>query len=278
MSAIEDVSGREILDSRGNPTVEVEVTLASGAVGRAAVPSGASTGAHEAIELRDGGDRYGGKGVRAAVEHVGGPLADAVIGIEGADQRFVDRVLIDADGTADKSRYGANAILGVSLAVAHAAAGERGLPLYRYVGGANAHTLPVPMMNVVNGGAHADSNVDVQEFMLVPIGAASFAEGLQWGAETYHALKAILQERGLSTALGDEGGFAPDLPSNEDALALLVTAIERAGYRPGAEIALALDVAATELSADGRYVLAGEGRSFTAGEFAAYLADLCARY
>jgi enolase len=278
MSAIEDVVGREILDSRGNPTVEVEVLLESGASGRAAVPSGASTGAHEARELRDGGARYGGAGVERAVDHVNGILRDVVVGLEAADQREIDRLLCDADGTDHKSRLGANAILGVSLAAAHAAAEERGLPLYRYVGGANAHVLPVPLMNVLNGGAHADSNVDVQEFMLVPLGAASFAEALRWGAESYHALKSLLKERGLSTALGDEGGFAPDLPSNEEALVLLLSAIERAGYRPGEEVALALDVASTELFADGRYSLTGEGRSFTSAEFADYLADLCARY
>src|SRR5690349_17114615 len=225
MSEIVGVQAREILDSRGNPTVEVEVELASGAQGRAAVPSGASTGAHEAVELRDAGDRYGGKGVRTAVGNVNGEIADAVAGMEALDQRILDDELCRLDGTPNKARLGANAILGVSLAVARAAADECDLPLYRYVGGANAHVLPMPMMNVLNGGAHADSNVDLQEFMLAPVGAASFREALRWGAETYHALKKLLHDRGLSTALGDEGGFAPNLPSNEEALTLLVAAI-----------------------------------------------------
>jgi len=278
VSSVEDVLGREILDSRGNPTVEVEVELASGARGRAAVPSGASTGAHEAVELRDGGDRYQGKGVRQAVDHVNRELRDAVLGLEASDQRVLDATMLALDGTDAKSRLGANAILGVSLAVAHASAHEAGLSLYRYVGGANAHVLPVPLMNVLNGGAHADSNVDLQEFMLAPVGAVSFSEALRWGAETYHALRALLRERGLATGLGDEGGFAPDLPSNEEALALLVQAIEAAGYRPGEEIALALDVASTEFYEDGAYTLAGEGRKFTAAEFAEYLTGLCDRY
>ncbi len=278
MTIIEDVVGREILDSRGNPTVEVEVTLLTGARGRAAVPSGASTGAHEAVELRDGDERYGGKGVRRAVGNVNEEISDAIIGLDATDQRGVDAVLIELDGSEGKGRLGANAVLGASLAVAHAAAAEVGLPLFRYVGGANAHVLPVPMLNVLNGGAHADSNVDVQEFMLAPVGAVSFAEALRWGAETYHALKAILHDRGLSTAVGDEGGFAPNLPSNEEALSLLVEAIERAGYQPGSEIALALDCAASEFHTDGRYTLAGEGRSFDTGEFADYLAGLCDRY
>jgi enolase len=278
MSIIEDVVGREILDSRGNPTVEVEVDLISGARGRMAVPSGASTGAHEAVELRDGGDRYGGKGVRKAVENVNDEIRAALCGLDALDQRGLDEVLVELDGTAAKSRLGANAILGASLAAAKAAADEVDLPLYRYIGGANAHVLPVPMMNVLNGGAHADSNVDVQEFMLVPVGAASFTEALRWGAETYHALKAILQERGLSTALGDEGGFAPDLPNNEEALRLLVAAVERAGYRPGREIAVAVDVAATELYHDGTYDLAGEGSRFSAKDFVEYLEGFCDRY
>jgi enolase len=278
VSIIEDVVGREILDSRGNPTVEVEVDLISGARGRMAVPSGASTGAHEAVELRDGGDRYGGKGVLQAVEHVNGEIRAALCGLDALDQRGLDEVLVELDGTASKSRLGANAILGASLASAKAAADEVDLPLYRYIGGANAHVLPVPMMNVLNGGAHADSNVDVQEFMLVPVGAASFAEGLRWGAETYHALKALLHERGLSTALGDEGGFAPNLPSNEEALRLLVAAVERAGYRPGREIAVALDIAATELFHEGVYDLAGEGTRFSAEEFVDYLEGFCDRY
>ncbi|HWG72676.1 MAG TPA: phosphopyruvate hydratase [Acidimicrobiales bacterium] len=278
MSTIDRVLAREILDSRGNPTVEVDVSLGSGATGRAAVPSGASTGSFEAVELRDGGARYGGKGVTTAVDHVNGEIADAVEGYEALDQRGLDYALIDLDGTDNKGRLGANAILGVSLAVAHAAAEEVGMPLYRYVGGAGAHILPVPMMNVLNGGAHADNNVDVQEFMLVPVGAASFAEALRWGAETYHALRGVLGQRGLSTAIGDEGGFAPDLPSNEEAVKVLVQAIEAAGRVPGDEIAVALDAAATELFTDGSYRLVGEGRSLTSAEFADYLADLVDRY
>jgi enolase len=278
MSAIVEVVGREILDSRGNPTVEAEVELISGARGRAAVPSGASTGAHEARELRDGGDRYGGKGVLRAVEHVNGEIADAVIGMEADDQRLVDDALVTLDGTDGKARLGANAILGVSLAVAKAAAEESELPLYRYVGGAGAHVLPMPLMNVLNGGAHADSNVDLQEFMLAPIGAASFSEALRWGAETYHALRDLLHERGLSTALGDEGGFAPNLPSSEDGVKLLLTAIETAGYRPEDELAIALDPAATEFFTDGRYTLTGEGASYSPPEWADWLAALVDRY
>jgi enolase len=278
VSIIEDVHGREILDSRGNPTVEVEVELVSGARGRAAIPSGASTGAHEAVELRDGGARYGGKGVAGAVGHVNREIRDAVVGMDAADQRVLDATLVALDGTDNKSALGANAILGMSLAAAKAVAEECALSLYRYVGGANAHVLPVPLMNVLNGGAHADSNVDLQEFMLAPIGAVSFSEALRWGAETYHALRALLHERGLSTGLGDEGGFAPDLPSNEEALRLLVAAIEHAGYRAGEEIAVALDVASTEFFDDGAYVLAGEGRKFTPAEFADYLAGLVDRY
>jgi enolase len=283
MSTIVEVVGREVLDSRGNPTVEVDVELLSGARGRAIVPSGASTGAHEAHELRDGGERYGGKGVRTAVEHVNTEIADAIVGMDASDQRLLDDELVTLDGTDGKRRLGANAILGVSLAAAKAAADEAELPLYRYVGGANAHVLPVPFMNVLNGGAHADSNVDVQEFMLAPVGAASFAEALRWGVETYHALKALLKERDLSTALGDEGGFAPNLPSNEEALTLLLAAIERAGYAPGDEIALALDVASTELFAassdgGGRYVLAGEGAEYSSSEWAGRLEELCTKY
>ena len=280
MSIIEEIVGREILDSRGNPTVEVEVELVSGARGRAAVPSGASTGAHEAVELRDGGDRYRGKGVSEAVGHVNRDIRDAVLGLDASDQRLLDNELIALDGTENKGRLGANAILGVSLAAAKAVADERGLSLFRYVGGTNAHVLPVPMMNVVNGGAHADSNVDLQEFMLVPLGAVSFAEGLRWGAETYHALHGILKERGLETGLGDEGGFAPNLPSNAEALELLVAAIERAGYTPGSEIALAIDAAASEFfdAASGNYALNGEGLKFTSKELVEYLADLRAKY
>jgi enolase len=279
LSIIEDVAGREILDSRGNPTVEVEVELVSGARGRAAVPSGASTGAHEAVELRDAAEiRYGGKGVQDAVAHVNGEIRNLVAGLDAGDQRILDAELCALDGTDAKGRLGANAILGVSLAAAKAVALECGMPLYRYVGGANAHVLPVPMMNVLNGGAHADSNVDLQEFMIVPIGAVSFSEGLRWGSETYHALKRILKERGLNTGLGDEGGFAPDLPSNEDALKLLVEAISKAGYEPGDEIAVALDVAATELYVDGVYELRGEGRNLSSADMVGYLASLCDRY
>jgi enolase len=278
MSEIVEVIGREILDSRGNPTVEAEVQLVSGARGRAAVPSGASTGAHEAVELRDGDGRYRGKGVRHAVEHVNTEIADAVTGLDGDDQRLLDDELAVLDGTANKGRLGANATLAVSLAVAHAAADEAGLPLYRYLGGVDAHVLPMPLLNVLNGGAHATSNVDLQEFMLAPVGAASFGEALRWGTETYHALRALLHDRGLATGLGDEGGFAPNLPSNEEAIALLLAAIEAAGYRPGVEVALALDVAATELYADGTYTLAGEGRDFDAAGWVDYLAGLGDNY
>src|SRR5436190_23363536 len=278
MSTIELVLGREVLDSRGNPTVEVEVHLASGAKGRAIVPSGASTGEHEAVERRDGGDRYAGKGVLDAVDNVNGEIRDAVEGLEALDQRGVDDELISLDGTDDKGRLGANAILGVSLATAKAAADELELPLYRSIGGANAHVLPVPMMNVVNGGVHADNNVDLQEFMLMPVGAASYSEALRWGVETYHALKALLHERGLSTAVGDECGFAPDLPSNEEAVRVLVEAIERAGRTPGEDLAIALDPASTEFFVDGAYQLSGEGRSLAPADFAEYLADLCNRY
>jgi enolase len=278
VSMIEYVVGREVLDSRGNPTVEVEVVLESGARGRAIVPSGASTGQFEAVELRDGEGRFGGKGVLAAVANVDGEIADALVGIDAVDQRDVDRMLLDLDGTDNKGRLGANAILGVSLAVAKAAADELALPLYRYVGGADAHVLPVPMMNVLNGGEHADNNVDLQEFMIMPVGAASFGEALRWGAETYQMLKSVLHDRGLSTAIGDEGGFAPDLGSNEEAVSLLVEAIERAGFTPGSEMALALDAASTEYFRDGAYELAGEGRRLTPAEMVAYLDDLTARY
>ncbi len=278
MSAIEHVVGREILDSRGNPTVEAEVHLESGAKGRAAVPSGASTGSFEACELRDGADRYGGKGVSRAVDHVNGEIRDAVEGLEALDQRGLDQALLDLDGTANKSRLGANAILGVSLAAAKAAADELELPLYRYVGGANAHVLPVPMMNVVNGGAHADNTIDLQEFMVVPVGAASYREGLRWGTEVYHALRTVLVERNLSSAVGDEGGFAPDLGHNEDAIRLLMEAIERAGRLPGREIAIALDPATTELYHDGVYDLAGEGRQLSADDMVGFWVDLCDRY
>jgi enolase len=278
VSSIEHVLGREVLDSRGNPTVEVEVHLASGSKGRAIVPSGASTGEHEAVERRDGGDRYGGKGVLDAVDNVNGEIRDAIEGLEALDQRGVDDELISLDGTDDKGRLGANAILGVSLAAAKAAADELELPLYRYVGGANAHVLPVPMMNVINGGAHADNNIDLQEFMLMPIGAASFTEALQWGTETYHVLRRILHDRGMSTAVGDEGGFAPNLASNEDAIRVLVEAIEKAGYTPGDQIALALDPATSEIYRDGRYHLDSENRVLTAEEFTAFWVGLVDRY
>jgi enolase len=278
LSDIEQLIGRQILDSRGNPTVEVDVLLESGATGRAAVPSGASTGTHEAVELRDGGTRYLGKGVLGAVEHVNGEIATAVAGLEALDQRALDAALVDLDGTPNKSRLGANAILGVSLAVAHAASDEVGLPLYRYVGGAGSHVLPVPMMNVLNGGVHADNNVDMQEFMIVPVGAASFAEALRWGAETYHTLKGLLHSRGLSTAVGDEGGFAPDLPSNEEAVRVLIEAIEQAGHVPGEEVAVAIDAAASEFYRDGAYRLESEGRTLGSVELASYLAGLIARY
>ncbi|MFQ5556997.1 MAG: phosphopyruvate hydratase [Acidimicrobiales bacterium] len=278
MSVIEGVHGREVLDSRGNPTVEVEVELDSGASGRAMVPSGASTGAFEAVERRDGGDRYGGKGVLTAVGFVNGELADAVVGLDAVHQREVDRMLLDTDGTENLARVGANAVLGVSLAVAHAAAAELDVPLWRHVGGANAHVLPVPMMNVINGGEHADNNVDFQEFMLVPVGAASFSEALRWGVETYHVLEGVLGDRGLATAIGDEGGFAPDLASNEEAVQLLVDAVEKAGRTPGDEIAIAMDTASTELFVDGSYVLAGEGRTLDPAAMVAEYVGLCERY
>jgi enolase len=278
MTQIEHIAGREILDSRGNPTVEVEAYLASGATGRAAVPSGASTGAFEAVELRDGGERFLGRGVLTAVANVDGPLRDAVLGLDAVDQREVDAALIAADGTDDKGGLGANAVLGVSLAVARAAADALDLPLYRYVGGTNAHVLPVPMLNVLNGGVHADNNIDVQEFMVLPVGAGSFSEALRWGAETYHHLKALLHERGLSTAVGDEGGFAPNLGSTEEGLQVLLEAIERAGRAPGDEIALGLDVASTEFFHDSVYELAGEGRSLPSSQMLAWIGELCERY
>ncbi len=258
MALIEDVDAREILDSRGNPTVEVEVHLDDGSSARAAVPSGASTGAFEAAERRDGDPgRYGGKGVEQAVEAVTGEIAEAVAGLDATDQRLVDQAMIDLDGTDNKGRLGANAVLGVSLAVARAAAESAGLPLFRYVGGPNAHVLPVPMLNILNGGAHAVGGVDIQEFMVAPIGAGSFREALRWGAETYHSLKSVLKGKGLATGLGDEGGFAPSLPTNREALELIATAVEQAGFRLGSDIALALDVAATEFHADGQYTFEG---------------------
>jgi len=278
MSAIELLVGREVLDSRGNPTVEVEVVLETGARGSAIVPSGASTGQFEAVELRDGGDRFGGKGVLGAVGFVNSEVADALADIDALDQRAIDQALLDLDGTPNKGRIGANAVLGVSLAVAKAAADELMVPLYRYVGGANAHVLPVPMLNVLNGGVHADNSVDFQEFMIMPVGAASFSEALRWGAETYHTLKGILHSRGLSTAVGDEGGFAPDLPDNESAVQLLIEAIEAAGFTPGDDIAIALDPAATELYHDGAYVLASEGRTLSPQEMVAFWVDWCDRY
>jgi enolase len=270
MSDIIYVAGREILDSRGNPTVEVEVVLSSGARGRAAVPSGASTGEHEAVELRDGGDRYGGKGVQTAVGFVNGEIAGVLEGFDALDQRAIDRELVDLDGTDNKGRIGANAILGTSLAVAKAAADDLELPLYRYVGGSNAHVLPVPMMNVLNGGVHADNTVDFQEFMIMPVGAPSFREALRWGTETYHVLKKVLHDKGLSTGVGDEGGFAPDLATNEDAIKLLVEAIGKAGYTPGDDIAIALDPAVSELYRDGAYHLEGEGKVLSSADLAAY--------
>ncbi len=278
MSEIERVHARQILDSRGNPTVEVEVGLRSGAHGHVAVPSGASTGEFEAAELRDGGERWQGKGVMRAVGHVRGEIAEAVRGLDACDQRTLDTALIELDGTPDKSRLGANAILGVSLAAAHAQAAEEGLALWRYLGGEAARVLPVPMMNVLNGGAHADNRVDFQEFMIVPCGAPTFAECLRAGVEVFHALKRTLHERGLSTAVGDEGGFAPDLHSNEEALQMLLAGIEAAGYRPGEDVAIALDPAASELYDDGAYVLEHEGRTLSASELTDYWADLVARY
>ena len=279
MPSIVDVRAREVMDSRGNPTVEVDVRLEGGVLGRAAVPSGASTGAHEAVELRDGDpSRYGGKGVRRAVANVAEHIAPAVRGRDATDQRGLDAVLIELDGTDDRSNLGANAVLGVSLATARAAATAVGLPLHAYLGGPNAHTLPVPCMNVLNGGSHADTNVDLQEFMVVPVGAPTFAEALRTGAEVYHALRALLKERGLATGLGDEGGFAPDLPSNSAALDLLVEAIGRAGYEPGADVALALDPATSELFRDGAYHLEGEGRVLTTAEMVDLWADLVDRY
>jgi enolase len=278
VSSIEHVIGREVLDSRGNPTVEAEVWLDSGARGRAIAPSGASTGIREAVELRDGGERFSGKGVLGAVANVNGEIADAVGGLDALDQRAVDYAMIDLDGTPDKGRLGANAILAVSLASAKAVADDLEIPLYRSIGGANAHALPVPMLNVLNGGAHANNSIDFQEFMVMPVGAASFSEALRWGTETYQALRSILSERGMSTAVGDEGGFAPDLPQNEDAITLLLEAIERAGRVPGDEVALALDPATSELWDDGAYVLAGEDRTLSSAELVDYWVDLADRY
>jgi enolase len=278
MSEILSITGREILDSRGNPTVEVEVLLDSGALGRAAVPSGASTGEHEAVELRDGGDRYGGKGVLQAVGFVNDEIADALEGFDATDQRFLDRVMLDLDGTDNKARLGANAILGTSLAIAKAAAIELDLPLYTYLGGPNAHVLPVPMMNVINGGVHADNSIDLQEFMVMPIGAPSFSEALRWGTETYHVLKGVIHDRGLSTAVGDEGGFAPNLDSNEEAIKVLVEAITKAGFVPGEDIAIALDPATSEIYRDGAYHLTGEGKVLSPSEMTDYWKRLVDTY
>ncbi len=278
MPFIELVTAREILDSRGNPTVEVELVLDDGSVGRAAVPSGASTGAFEAVELRDGGSRYGGKGVLKAVAGVEDRIADEIVGYEASEQRLLDQKLIELDGTPDKSSIGANAILGVSLAAARAAAESAGLPLFRYVGGATAHLLPVPMMNILNGGAHADTSVDIQEFMIAPVGAPTFQEAVRWGAEVYHALKAVLKQRGLATSVGDEGGFAPDLPHNREALDLIIVAIEAAGFRPGQDIGLALDAAATEFFAADSNTYSFEGQSRSGESMLGYYTELVDNY
>ncbi|GHC80489.1 enolase [Pseudorhodoferax aquiterrae] len=279
MSAIVDIVGREILDSRGNPTVECDVLLESGTMGRAAVPSGASTGSREAIELRDGDkSRYLGKGVLKAVEHVNTEISEAVLGLDASEQAFLDKTLIDLDGTENKSRLGANAMLAVSMAVARAAAEESGLPLYRYFGGMGGVSLPVPMMNVINGGAHANNSLDLQEFMIIPVGAPSFREALRYGTETFHALKKILHDQGISTAVGDEGGFAPSVASHEAAIQMILQAIEQAGYKPGEQIALGLDCAASEFYKDGKYVLEGEGLSLSSEEWTAMLSGWCDKY
>jgi enolase len=279
MSSIVDIIGREILDSRGNPTVECDVLLESGAMGRAAVPSGASTGSREAIELRDGdAGRYGGKGVLKAIENINTEISEAVMGLEANEQAFLDHTLLELDGTENKSRLGANALLAVSLAVAKAASDEAGLPLYRYFGGSGAMQMPVPMMNVVNGGAHANNNLDLQELMIVPLGAATFSEAVRYGAEVFQALKKLINDAGMSTAVGDEGGFAPNVKSHEAAIELILQAIEKAGYKPGEQVALALDCAATEFHKDGKYVLAGEGRSLAAAAWIDVLAAWCDQY
>jgi len=279
MSAIAEVKGREIIDSRGNPTVEAEVTLASGTVGRAAVPSGASTGTREAVELRDGDkSRYGGKGVSKAVAHVNGVIRDAVLGREAGEQAEIDRLMIELDGTENKGRLGANALLAVSLANAQAAASEQGVGLYRMLGGPGPLQMPVPMMNIINGGAHANNSVDLQEFMILPVGAGSVRESVRYGAEVFHALKSVLYGRGLNTAVGDEGGFAPDLPSNEAAIEVILEAIDKAGFVAGKDIYLGLDAASSEFYRDGKYVLASEGREFTSAEFTEYLAGWVAQY
>ena len=278
MSQILSIVGREILDSRGNPTVEVDVVLDSGSLGRAAVPSGASTGVHEAVELRDGGDRFDGKGVRNAVGFVNTEIAEELEGYDALDQRLVDQVMLDLDGTPNKARFGANAVLGTSLAIAKAAAIELDVPLYQYLGGPNAHVLPVPMMNVVNGGVHADNSIDLQEFMIMPVGAPSFSEALRWGTQTYHVLKKVIADRGLSTAVGDEGGFAPNLDSNEDAIKVLVEAIEKAGFTPGEDISIALDPATSEVFRDGAYHLEGEGKVLSPAEMTDYWVRLVDTY
>jgi enolase len=279
MSAIVDIVGREILDSRGNPTVECDVLLESGTMGRAAVPSGASTGAREAIELRDGDKaRYGGKGVLKAVEHINTEISEAVLGLDASEQAFLDKTLVDLDGSDNKARLGANATLAVSMAVARAAAEESGLPLYRYFGGMGAHQLPVPMMNVVNGGAHANNNLDLQELMIIPVGAPTFREAVRYGAEVFHALKKIIDGKGMSTAVGDEGGFAPSVASHEAAIQMILEAIEKAGYRPGEQIALGLDCAASEFHKDGKYHLEGEGLVLSAAEWTDILAGWCDKY
>jgi enolase len=278
MTTIIDVTARQILDSRGNPTIEVEVELESGAVGRAAVPSGASTGEYEAVELRDGGGEYLGKGVRTAVDNVNNVIAEEVVGFDATDQRLVDSMLIALDGTANKAKLGANAILGVSLATAYAAAAALELPLYQYVGGCNAYQLPVPMMNIMNGGKHADNNVDLQEFMIMPVGAASFEEALRICAEVYHGLKGVLKGKGLSTAVGDEGGFAPNLGSNEEAIRVIMEAIDVAGYEPGTDVRIALDPAASSFFIDGKYVLASEGRSLSSAEMVGFYEALVDKY
>ena len=279
MSEIIDIHAREILDSRGNPTVEVDVTLEDGSTGRAAVPSGASTGAYEAHEQRDGDKaRYNGKGVLRAVDAVNGEICNELTGLDATDQRMIDMLMIDLDGTQNKSRIGANAILGVSLAVAKAAADSCSMPLYRYIGGANARILPTPMMNIINGGAHADNPIDIQEFMIMPVSAETMADAVRVGAEVFHSLKKTLHDAGHNTNVGDEGGFAPTIGSTDEAIGFILKAIEKAGYRPGEDVALALDAASTEFFRNGRYELAGEGKSLTSGQFALYLADLCARY
>ncbi|MDN3645488.1 phosphopyruvate hydratase [Pontixanthobacter aestiaquae] len=279
MTAILDIHGREVLDSRGNPTVEVDILLEDGSFGRAMVPSGASTGKYEAVELRDGDKgRYLGKGVTKAVEAVNGEISDTLLGLDAEDQRDLDMAMIDLDGTDNKSRLGANSILGVSMAVAKAAAAARGMPLWAYIGGVSAHVLPVPMMNIINGGEHADNPIDIQEFMVMPVGADSLAEAVRWGSEIFHTLKKGLSDKGLATAVGDEGGFAPDLASTRDALDFIMASIEKAGFKPGVDVALALDCASSEFFKDGKYEISGEGKSLSPAQMADYLAELCNDY